>query len=109
VHNRVTLTGTSFFPRLISSPFRSGLHEAFAFAILACLIAAAASLMRGGKYHYTAPDAIDSTGDDAASGNGLRLSTQERGPSIPADADLVPSRQASTSDHIPTREEQHAS
>ena len=41
----------SFFPHLISAPFRSGLHEAFAFAIIACLIAAAASLMRGGRYH----------------------------------------------------------
>jgi MFS family permease len=51
--NRATLTGRSFFPHLISPPFRTGLHEAFAFAILACLIAAAASLMRGGKYHYT--------------------------------------------------------
>jgi MFS family permease len=51
--NRATLTGRSFFPHLISPPFRSGLHEAFAFAILACLIAAAASLMRGGKYHHS--------------------------------------------------------
>jgi MFS family permease len=51
-HNRATLTGTSFFPHLISAPFRSGLHEAFAFAIVACLIAAGASLMRGGRYHY---------------------------------------------------------
>jgi thiosulfate reductase cytochrome b subunit len=33
-------------------PFSSGLHEAFAFAIVACLIAAGASLLRGGKYHY---------------------------------------------------------
>jgi hypothetical protein len=49
--NRATLTGRSFFPHLISAPFRSGLHEAFAFAILACLIAAAASVLRGGKYH----------------------------------------------------------
>ncbi len=46
------ITGRSFFPALISAPFRSGLHEAFAFAILACLIAALASLMRGGKFHY---------------------------------------------------------
>ncbi|HEY3728837.1 MAG TPA: MFS transporter [Solirubrobacteraceae bacterium] len=46
------LTGRSFFPQLISDPFRSGLHAAFAFAIAACLIAAAASLMRGGKYHH---------------------------------------------------------
>ena len=46
-HNRTVLTGPSFFPHLISAPFRSGLHAAFAFAIIACLIAAAASLMRG--------------------------------------------------------------
>jgi MFS family permease len=45
--NRATLTGRSFFSHLISAPFRTGLHEAFVFAILACLIAAAASLMRG--------------------------------------------------------------
>jgi MFS family permease len=42
------LVGRSFFPNLISSPFRNGLHAAFLFAIVACLIAAAASLMRGG-------------------------------------------------------------
>ena len=51
---RRLLTGRSFFPHLISAPFRSGLHEAFVFAIVACLIAAAASLMRGGRYHYDA-------------------------------------------------------
>jgi hypothetical protein len=46
------LTGRSFFPRLISAPFHSGLRAAFAFAIVACLLAAAASLLRGGRYHY---------------------------------------------------------
>ncbi len=43
------LTGRSFFPHLISAPFRTGLHEAFLFAIVACLVAAAASWSRGGK------------------------------------------------------------
>jgi MFS family permease len=43
------LTGRSFFPHLISAPFRTGLHEAFLFAILACLVAAAASWSRGGR------------------------------------------------------------
>jgi MFS family permease len=52
VANRATLTGRSFFPHLISAPFRAGLHEAFLFAILACLIAAATSLLRGGKYQH---------------------------------------------------------
>jgi MFS family permease len=50
-HSQALLTGRSFFPHLISAPFRTGLHEAFVFAIAACLIAAAASLMRGGTYH----------------------------------------------------------
>jgi hypothetical protein len=50
-HSQAVLVGRSFFPHLISAPFRSGLHEAFIFAIAACLIAAAASFMRGGMYH----------------------------------------------------------
>ena len=36
-------------PHLISGPFRDGLHAAFLFAIVACLIAAGASLLRGGR------------------------------------------------------------
>ncbi|HEX4774086.1 MAG TPA: MFS transporter [Candidatus Saccharimonadales bacterium] len=48
--NRAVLTGHGFFPSLISQPFLSGLREAFAFAIIACLIAAAASWLRGKKY-----------------------------------------------------------
>ena len=49
-HNQATLTGHGFFPNLISKPFLSGLHEAFIFAIIACLVAAAASWFRGKKY-----------------------------------------------------------
>jgi MFS family permease len=44
------LTGRSFFPHLISSPFHTALIYAFVFAIAACVIAAVASLLRGGKY-----------------------------------------------------------
>jgi MFS family permease len=57
VHNQVALTGRAFFPHLISAPFRTGLREAFTFAIIACLVAAAASMMRGGRYYSdeTAP------------------------------------------------------
>jgi MFS family permease len=44
------LTGHSFFPSLISGPFQSGLQIAFDFAIVACLIAAVASLLRGKRY-----------------------------------------------------------
>jgi MFS family permease len=51
-HDRAALTGKAFFPTLISGPFRSGLRAAFSFAIAACLIAAAASALRGGKYAH---------------------------------------------------------
>jgi MFS family permease len=51
-HAQAVLTGHSFFPHLISAPFKDGLHTAFTFAIIACLIAAAASLLRGGQYHH---------------------------------------------------------
>jgi hypothetical protein len=51
-HAHALLTGPSFFPHLISAPFKDGLHTAFIFAIVACLIAAAASLLRGGRYHH---------------------------------------------------------
>ena len=57
-HSAAIVAGRSFFPELISSPFRTGLHETFVFAIVACLIAAAASMLRGGRYHYAdEPDA----------------------------------------------------
>ncbi len=51
-HQSAALTGRQFFPHLISSPFHTALVYAFVFAIVACLIAAAASLLRGGKYHH---------------------------------------------------------
>jgi len=59
--DRATITGHSFFPQLIAAPFKTGLHEAFAFAIVACVIAALASLMRGGRYaHADEPAAVPS-------------------------------------------------
>ncbi|MGH3831605.1 MAG: MFS transporter, partial [Pseudonocardiaceae bacterium] len=48
--NAAYLTGHGFFPALISGPFSDGLTVAFGFAIAACLIAAVASLLRGGRY-----------------------------------------------------------
>lgn len=49
-HTAHYLVGRSFFPRLISAPFGRGLHEAFDFAFIACVLAAVSSLLRGGKY-----------------------------------------------------------
>jgi MFS family permease len=51
-HAHATLTGSSFFPDLIAAPFRDGLDTAFTFAIVTCLVAAAASSLRGGRYHH---------------------------------------------------------
>jgi MFS family permease len=50
------LTGRSFFPGLISAPFRAGLHAALDFAIVASLLAAGASWLRGGRYVYSEPE-----------------------------------------------------
>jgi len=71
-HSHALLTGRSFFPHLISAPFQSGLRETFVFSIVACLIAAGASLLRGGRYYAedlaagvivdTAVPAVDSAG-----------------------------------------------
>jgi MFS family permease len=51
-HAHAALTGSTFFPHLISGPFSDGLDTAFTFAIVACLVAAAASMLRGGQYHH---------------------------------------------------------
>jgi MFS family permease len=49
---QTALTGHTFFPHLIAGPFSDGLTAAFTFAIFACLVAAGASLLRGGRYHH---------------------------------------------------------
>jgi MFS family permease len=51
-HAHATLTGQTFFPHLIAGPFSDGLDTALEFAIVACLLAAGASLLRGGQYHH---------------------------------------------------------
>ncbi len=57
--NAQALVGRSFFPGIISASFRNGLHAAFDFAIIACLVAAAASWTRGGRYVH-AEDELES-------------------------------------------------
>ena len=64
-HDQAVLTGHSFFPTLISGPFKDGLHAAFLFAIVACLVAAVASLLRGGKYEHAEPPDNRPRGHDA--------------------------------------------
>jgi MFS family permease len=51
-----TITGSQFFPSLISAPFKHGLTIAFTLSILAYLVAALASWLRGGQYVYGETD-----------------------------------------------------
>ena len=62
------LLGRSFFPRLIEQPFANGLHLAFDFAAGASVIAAIASLLRGGRYVH---------GDEPTGANGNGATTHE--------------------------------
>jgi hypothetical protein len=105
--NRGTLIGHSFFPHLISAPFRAGLHEAFAFAIIACLIAAGASLMRGGKYHYEAPQSA------SAAVGGARASASLGGAQVangagPSDGSSAGEGRRATITQTQILEEEHA-
>jgi hypothetical protein len=59
-HSAAAIRGRAFFPHLIAGPFRSGLHEAFAFAIAACLVAALASWSRGGRVVVPEEHALES-------------------------------------------------
>ena len=93
-HSQALITGRMFFPHLIASAFHAGLHEAFAFAIIVCLIAAAASLLRGGRYEHADEPAVASAG------------AAPRATLAPAQA--APAT-ASTHLRATRREEQHAS
>ncbi len=89
------LTGRSFFPHLISGPFSSALSTAFEFALIACLVAAGASWLRGGKYHYHDEGDGDGGSDPedselevtAPPGAGRRASAPAAGVSASAAAD----------------------
>src|SRR5262249_23251986 len=80
--NAEYLTGRSFFPHLITQPFHSGLVVAFAFAIVACVIAAVASLLtkraRAARQH-------ESVGSELAG-----VSGETGGPSELATPDMQP-------------------
>jgi MFS family permease len=95
------LTGRSYFPNLISQPFHDGLRVAFIFAIIACLVAAWASWLRGGKYHYADPD--EPATEVATGAAAVALSeplTAANG--VAAAGDAVPSKAASTGDAVPS-------
>ncbi|HVW31450.1 MAG TPA: MFS transporter [Acidimicrobiia bacterium] len=64
------ITGTAFFPRLISQPFLRGLRIAFTSSLVMCLLAAAASWLRGARYVYQGEPAGDAGREAAGDGDG---------------------------------------
>jgi MFS family permease len=67
-HTQLALAKRSFFPSIITKPFHNGLHAACDSAVLACLLAAGCSWLRGGKYVYVErgvePDDVFSAAGD---------------------------------------------
>ncbi len=61
------LTGKTFFPQLIAQPFHHGLVIVFSMAIAVLVIAAAASLLRGGRYVNEDKTAVTPGAADASS------------------------------------------
>jgi EmrB/QacA subfamily drug resistance transporter len=63
--HRAVLTGPTFFSQLIAGPFHHGLVIVFSFALIICLLAAAASWLRGGRQAVAAAAlAADGNGAD---------------------------------------------
>jgi MFS family permease len=60
---RQALAGRSFFPGVISGPFRAGLDAAIDFAIVTSLVAGGASWLRGGRFVYTELDDVGHPAD----------------------------------------------
>ncbi|MHB8329862.1 MAG: MFS transporter, partial [Acidimicrobiales bacterium] len=88
---QAVLLGHGYFPMLITAPFRAGLHAALDFAILASLLAAAASWTRGGRYiHSDSPVAFgqSSFDTDCSAGDGPAPAGSEpgHGGAAPVDA-----------------------
>jgi hypothetical protein len=72
------ITGKQFFPELISDPFMHGLRIAFSASLVMCLIAAAASWLRGGKYVHQDDLALAGAGTGAGPGDGVHGDNGDR-------------------------------
>jgi MFS family permease len=72
---QATLTGRSFFPSLITAPFKAGLSATFDFAIVASLVAAAVSWTRGGKVTTAEPATVSQVTADTQVAVGVQSVT----------------------------------
>jgi MFS family permease len=105
---RQILTGRAFFPGLIAGPFHQGLTIVFAVAAGLAVIAAAASLLRGGRYVHPdiAPQSAQPSrpvdpGDRPA--EVTRAASQPSGPRRPASQPDESTRPGNESGIQPTR------
>ena len=69
------LTGKQFFPQLISGPFHHGLVIVFSMAMGVLVIAAGASLLRGGRYVHDEQTVPAAAGATVAAGAGAGSAT----------------------------------
>jgi hypothetical protein len=83
--NKQTLTGREFFPDLVSGPFHHGLVVVFAVGAALAVLAALASLLRGGRHvHPTAagespPPTTEPLAPSEALSVGTTLPAEDRG------------------------------
>ncbi len=78
------LTGKQFFPQLISAPFHHGLVIVFSMAMGVLVIAAGASLLRGGRYVHDEQTVPPAGGASAAPGAGAGAGAGSATASTPA-------------------------
>jgi MFS family permease len=76
-----TLTGQSFFPTLISAPFKNGLTVAFSVSIVMLLIAAVASLFRGKRFVHPG-DGVPQNAVDAPVHEGVMQALAREGAAL---------------------------
>ena len=82
--NAAVLTGREFFPQLISQPFHHGLVIVFSTAMALLVIAAGASLMRGGRYVHEEHPQQAPQAEPAPAGTALGEADELRGHVHPA-------------------------
>jgi len=83
-HNVAVLTGTQFFPHLISAPFHHGLVIVFTAAAIMAVSGALVSLLRGRQFYY----------DDVADGPAVTLPPESTSAAISPNGPVPSSRKA---------------
>ncbi len=84
------LTGHTFFPNLIASPFGDGLHLAFYFAAIACALGAVLSWLRGKDAPHVRHSLREDVGEGLAGAGDIAAMEDGAGSALPtADSDTL--------------------